>query len=119
MGQFTNQGSTADDAEQDASTENHTGDDVHGDVLGKTLEESAEDHGQGADHDGPSAAESLGEPWSNGDGEDGSQLVAGVDKTEKTGLDLEVRRLAWVSSSFTEVFLSCQFLISWLFQVAS
>jgi hypothetical protein len=58
-------------------------------VLRETLEESAKDHDAGAEHDGPSAAETLGEPWCEGDGEDGTKLVARVDESKKTGLDLE------------------------------
>ena len=59
-------------------------------VLGETLQNGAKDHDPRAEHDGPAAAEALGEPWRKRDSEDGTELVARVDEAEKTGLDGEL-----------------------------
>jgi hypothetical protein len=46
-------------------------------MLGETLEESANTHDHGTDHDRPSPSEALVEPRGNRNGEDGAELVAG------------------------------------------
>ena len=59
-------------------------------MLGETLEEGANNHDPGAEHDGPPAAVALRKPRGEGDGEDGPELVARVDEAKHTRLDGEV-----------------------------
>jgi hypothetical protein len=70
-------------------------------MLGETLEKSTDNHDHGAEHDRPSAAVVVGDPGSEGDGEDGTELVAGVDESKHTGLDSPVTILILVA--ITEV----------------
>ena len=56
-------------------------------MLGEALDESTSDHNQRAKHDGPPTSISLGEPWRDGDCEDGTELIAGVDETKQARLD--------------------------------
>lgn len=88
--ELTNHGGTGDDGEQNTETEDETGDDIHGNVLGETLDQGTDDHDDGADHDGPATTELLGDPGGEGDTEDGTQHVGGIDETEQTSLDGEV-----------------------------
>lgn len=87
MTELTNHGSTGDDGEQDANTEDKTGDNVHADVLRETLEESTNNHDEGAEHDGPATTPAVGDVRSKRHTENGAQHVGGVDKTKQTGLN--------------------------------
>jgi hypothetical protein len=71
-------------------------------VLSETLQEGADDHDPRAQHDGPSTTKAVGEPGSDGHGEDGSELVARVDEAEQARLDGEFFLLL-IPSSVTEV----------------
>jgi hypothetical protein len=56
-------------------------------MLSKALKQSADDHNNGAGHDGPSSTEPMGEPGSNRNGNDRTKVVARVKESEEGRLD--------------------------------
>jgi hypothetical protein len=55
-------------------------------VLRESLQEGADNHDQGTDHDTPTSSISAVDPWCDGDSDDRAELVARVDETEHTRL---------------------------------
>lgn len=56
-------------------------------MLRETLDDSTTTHDDGSSHDAPPTAEALVAVGSNGDRENGAELVAGGDETEESSLN--------------------------------
>jgi hypothetical protein len=57
-------------------------------MLGKALQNGADNHDQRTSHDGPSPSVFLIEPWCDGYGENRTELVAGRDESQNARLDV-------------------------------
>lgn len=77
-------------------------------MLGETLENGADNHDDGAKHDGPSSTVAVGKPGGNGDSKDGTELVARVDESKQTGLDGVVA--IFVRATLTQVYFQVSIL---------
>lgn len=56
-------------------------------MLGKSLQDSANNHDDGTDEDGHTSTIALVQPWGNRDGENGTELVASRHETDDFGVD--------------------------------
>lgn len=57
-------------------------------MLRKALQKRADHHDERSEHDRPPPPETLGEPRSDRDAKNRAELIARVDETKKTGLDI-------------------------------
>jgi hypothetical protein len=57
-------------------------------MLGEPLQNGPYAHDDRTQHDRPPPSEALVEPRSNGDSENGTELVAGRHEAEESGLDV-------------------------------
>lgn len=94
VSEFTDKGGSRNDGKDDTDTEQHTGNDVHANcrslsvgkfyhaegshtVLGETLEKGANNHDNGTRHNAPPPTKALVAVRSEGDSDNGTELVAG------------------------------------------
>lgn len=56
-------------------------------MLGKALNNRADNHDQRPEHDGPPTSIAMGKPRCNWDSKDGTKLVARVDESEQARFD--------------------------------
>lgn len=70
-------------------------------MLGKALEKSTDNHDEGAEQDGQSSTVVVGDPGSDRDGEDGTELVRRIDESKQTGLNGRVAIL--IDTTVTKV----------------
>jgi hypothetical protein len=74
-------------------------------MLRESLQEGADNHDQGTDHDTPTSSISAVDPWCDGDSDDRAELVARVDETEHTRLKRVLFWVLRVHDTIAEIFI--------------